>query len=317
MNITTDEAWEKNTLQKLLFATLKEQTQKRRWRIFFLLLFFSYLFFVTWALLYADQTDISRTESLHKTHTACIDIVGPIMQEQGVAAAQVIEGLQAAFKAKNCKAVVLRINSPGGSGVQANQIFKEIKRLRKLRPELLIYAVIEDMGASAAYWIASGADQIYADELSLVGSIGVLINSFGFVNSLEKLGVERRLYTAGKYKGMLDPFSPKNPETEVFIQQQLDNIHQEFIATVKAGRKDKLANDDTLFSGRFWDGKAAKKLGLIDDFGDVNFVAREIVQEPKVVDYTVGASVFDRIAKRVGASVASALFANKTGAVEF
>ena len=314
--ITANEAWGKTTLEKLLLSTLKEQTTKRRWRIFFLLLSFSYVLFITWYSIYGSNGEISASDALHKTHTAQVDIVGPIMQEQGVAATQVIEGMQAAFKAKNCKGLLLRINSPGGSGVQAHQIYKEIKRLRATRPELPVYAVIEDMGASAAYWVASAADQIYADEVSLVGSIGVLINSFGVVNAMEKLGVERRLYTAGKNKGMLDPFSPKKQADDIFIQQQLDLIHQRFIASVKAGRKDKLAADDDIFSGRFWAGDAAKNLGLIDDFADLNYVAREIIKEPKIVDYTVGASMIDRLAKRVGASIGSSLLVNKT-ALEF
>lgn len=307
------EAWEKDTLQKLLFGTLAEQRKKRRWRVFFLLLTFSYAFFMTWSLLYKDQTTLYSTDSLVNNHTARIDIVGEISDEQGASAEQVIESLQAAFKAKNCKGIVLRINSSGGSAVQANQIYKEINRLRATRTDLPIYAVIEEIGASAAYWIASATDKIYADEGSLVGSIGVLIDSFGFVNTMDKLGVERRLYTAGKNKGMLDPFSPSKPEDVEFIKQQLDLVHKQFIAKVKAGRKDRLAEDDMTYSGRFWAGEAAKNLGLIDDFGDINTVARDVFQTPKIVDYTVGSSVLDRLAKRVGAAVGKNLWPRASG----
>ncbi len=315
-NTTKNEAWEKNTLQQLLFGTLAEQRRKRRWRVFFLLLVFSYIFFMTWFVCYKDQTELYSADSLHRDHTAQIDIIGEILDEQGVTAEQVIESLQTAFKAKNCKGIVLRINSPGGSGVQASQIYKEINRLRKTRTDLPIYAVIEDIGASAAYLIASAADKIYADEMSMVGSIGVLINSFGFVNTMEKLGVERRLYTAGEHKGMLDPYSPVNPEDVEFIKQQLSMVHKKFIADVKAGRKGQLAADDSIYSGRFWVGEMAKDLGLIDEFGDTSLIARDVFKAPKVVDYTVGSSVFDRLAKRIGASVGKNLLP-KASAVEF
>ena len=302
-NTTKNETWEKATLQKLLFGALTEQRKKRRWRIFFLLLTFSYIFFMTWFSCCKDQTTVYSVDSLTNNHTARIDIVGEISDEQGASAEQVIEALQTAFNAKNCKGIVLRINSPGGSGVQANQIYKEINRLRATRIDFPIYAVIEEIGESAAYWIASATDKIYADEGSLVGSIGVLINSFGFVNTMDKLGVERRLYTTGTNKGMLDPFSPTKPEDVEFIKQQLDFVHKQFIASVKAGRKERLAKDDAIYSGRFWTGEMAKNLGLIDDFGDINTVARDVFKAPNVVNYTIGSSVLDRLAKKIGAAV--------------
>lgn len=304
--------WEQETLNKLLFSTLTEQRRRRRWKGFFWLLFFAYIFFMTWAWFNKDNTELYAADPLHREHTASIDIIGEIFGEQGISAEQVIESLQAAFKAKNCKGIVLRINSPGGSGVQANQIYKEINRLRTIRTDLPVYAVIEDVGASAAYLIASAADQIYADEASLIGSIGVLINSFGFVNAMEKIGIERRLYTAGKHKGMLDPFSPASTEDQVFIKQQLDDVHKKFIESVKVGRKGRLANDDIIYSGRFWAGAQAKALGLIDGFGDVNYVARDVLNTPKVVDYTVGSSVLDRLAKRVGAAIGINLWTRAT-----
>jgi protease-4 len=311
-----NENWERETLHKLLFGTLTEQRRKRRWKIFFWLLFFGYIFFMTWAWFNKDKTDLYTADPLHREHTARIDIVGEIFDEHGVNAEQIIESLQAAYKAKNCKGIVLKINSPGGSAVQANQIYKEINRLRATRPDLPIYAVIEDMGASAAYWIASAADKIYADEVSLVGSIGVLINSFGFVNAMEKMGIERRLYTAGQHKGMLDPFSPANAEDVAFVKQQLENAHKRFIESVKAGRKGRLANDDSIYSGRFWSGDAAKALGVIDEFGDVNLVARDVFNAPKIIDYTVGSNVFDRLAKRVGAAVGKNLLP-RANSIEF
>ena len=173
------------------------------------------------------------------------------------------------------------------------------------------------MGASAAYWIASAADQIYADEVSLIGSIGVLINSFGFVGSMEKMGVERRLYTAGENKGMLDPFSPAREEDVVFIKEQLNIIHNIFIDSVKNGRKGKLAENKDLYSGRFWSGEKAKELGLIDEFGDINVIARDVFKAPKIIDYTVSNNLLDRIAKKVGASIGKNLFPKSSSSVEF
>lgn len=297
------ENWEQETLNNLLFSTLVEQRRRRRWKTFFLFLFFGYLFGITWLCYNKDKTELYAAEPLRREHIARIDIIGTIVDDHGVAADQVIEALQRAAKAKNCKAVVLRINSPGGSGVQANQIYKEITRLRAIRTDFPVYAVIEDLGASAAYWIASAAEQIYADEVSLVGSIGVLINSFGFVNAMEKVGIERRLYTAGKHKGILDPFSEVTAAEEHFIKEQLEEIHNTFITSVKLGRQGRLAADESIYSGKFWAGKKAKKLGLIDGFGDVNYVAREVCKITKVVDYTVGSNVVERLIKKIGAAV--------------
>jgi protease-4 len=308
--------WERETLHKLLFGTLKEQRCRRRWKTFFWLLFFGYIFFMTWMWIYKDKTDLYTAEPLRREHTAVINIIGEIFDKDNANAEDVIDSLQNAYAAKNCRGIILRINSPGGSGVQANQIYKEINRLRATRADLPIYAVIEDLGTSAAYWIASATDQIYADEVSLVGSIGVLINSFGFVNAMEKIGIERRLYTAGKHKGMLDPFSPANAEDTDFIKQQLDNVHKKFIASVKAGRKGKLADDDNIYSGCFWTGDMAKTLGIIDEFGDVNYVAREVIHASKVIDYTVGGNVLDRLAKKVGAAVGEHLLP-KANAIKF
>mgnify|MGYP001089985819 CR=1 FL=1 len=236
----------------------------------------------------------------------------PAQKNSPANAEVIIESLRDAFEHENTKGVVLRINSPGGSPVQSDYVYKEIRRLRSEHPEIPVYAVIVDIGASGAYYIASAADAIYANPASIVGSIGVLMNSFGFVESMDKLGVERRLYTAGRSKAFLDPFSPTDEESKEHIQVMLDNIHQQFISAVKEGRGDRLSEDEELFSGLVWTGEKAEELGLVDGMGDTDYVARDLIEAEEVVDFTRKPDLFKRFADSIGVSMARVL-AEKIG----
>ena len=287
-------------LSRLAFASLTEQRRARRWNIFFKGLFAAY-FFLFIALLYLPGGSKGVVKS-NKEHTAIIDIEGVISSESEASADTVITGLRAAFKAEKSKAVIIRINSPGGSPVQSGYINDEIYRLKEKYPEKKVYAVIVDMCASGGYYIAAAADKIYADKASVVGSIGVLMNGFGFVDAMKKMGVERRLYTAGEHKGFLDPFSESNPEDVKHIQGLLKNIHQQFIDTVRKGRGEKLKDNDKLFSGLVWTGQESIDVGLVDALGSSSYVAREIVKAEKLVDYTLKPNFVDRFAERLGAS---------------
>ncbi|MEJ2398793.1 MAG: S49 family peptidase [Gammaproteobacteria bacterium] len=237
-----------------------------------------------------------------------VDINGVISASSQASADNVIAGLKQAFNDTNTAGVILNINSPGGSPVQAGYIYDEIRRLRKSHPKIKVYAVIADICASGGYFIASSADDIYADKASLVGSIGVIMNGFGFVDTLKKLGIQRRLYTAGKHKGFLDPFSPVKPDEVAHAQAMLDNIHQQFIDAVKAGRGKRLTqNNKNLFSGLIWTGEESLKLGLIDGYGSTRYVAREIIKAPHIVNYTHRPNIWQRFADRIGASAATKL----------
>ncbi len=293
--------WEKDLVNRLAFASLNEQRRSRRWGIFFKLLLFVYLLILL--VMVTVGPDFGETVTVGK-HTAQVEVNGPISDGSPASAEVIIEGLRDAFEHKNTKGVVLRINSPGGSPVQSDYVYNEIKRLRAEHEEIPVYAVIVDMGASGAYYIASAADAIYANPASIVGSIGVLMNSFGFVETMKKLGVERRLYTAGANKGFLDPFSPTQEANITHVQTMLDNIHQQFINAVKAGRGEKLSGGDELFSGLVWTGEKAKELGIVDGMGDVDYVARELVGAEDVVDFTRKPDLFQRFADRIGASMA-------------
>ncbi len=299
-------------LSRLAFATLKEQRRTRRWSIFFKGLMAVY-FFILLFVIYIPASSIDESKS-DKEHTALIDIKGVISSESDANADTIITGLRAAFKEEKVKAVILRINSPGGSPVQAGYINDEIYRLKNKYPKKKVYAVIVDICASGGYYIASAADEIYADKASMVGSIGVLMNGFGFVGAMKKVGVERRLYTAGAHKGFLDPFTKAKPEDIKFIQGLLKNIHQQFIATVRKGRGDKLKESDQLYSGLIWTGEESIKLGLVDALGSSSYVAREIIKAEKIIDYTPKPNFFDRFANRLGmsfgASVSSKFFPN-------
>jgi protease-4 len=297
-NTETGVAWERDVVEKLLLANVREQRSARRWKIFFRFLVLGY--FV--ALLYfAVGGDVS-TKAVHVgDHTAVIDIDDIIgADEIGITADAVLKGAKSAFEDKATKGVVLRINSPGGSPVQSARIYKGLKRLREQHKEIPLYAVIDDVGASGAYYIAAVADEIYANESSIVGSIGVIMNNFGFVDAMNKLGIERRMLTAGENKGALDPFSPLKPEDEAHAQKLLDEVHQQFIEAVRQGRGDRLADNDDIFSGLFWSGLTAKEYGLIDGFGDADYVARELVGEESLVDFTTVEDPFERFARRLG-----------------
>lgn len=298
----SNERWERQVIEKLVHGLFNEQRKNRRWNVFFRILFFSYLllFFI---ILMPDSGD---SVSVGK-HTALVELSGVIAADSEANADSVITGLRAAFKSKGTAGVIVRINSPGGSPVQAGYINDEIGRLRTLHPDVPLYAVITDICASGGYYVAAAADHIYADKASLVGSIGVLMDGFGFVDSLNKLGIERRLLTAGENKGFLDPFSPLNPAQKDHAQHMLNEIHQQFIDTVKKGRGDKLSQDKQLFSGLIWSGEKSLELGLIDGLGSSSFVAREVIGVEKIVDFTHRQPYFERFADRLGLVMARAI----------
>lgn len=235
-------------------------------------------------------------------HTALVEVRGPISVSDEANADRIMASLREAFEQPSARAVVLRINSPGGSPVQAGIINDEIQRLKALHKKP-VYAVCEEMCASAAYYIAVAADQIYVDKASIVGSVGVLMNGFGFVGLLDKLGIERRLMTSGSNKGMLDPFSPRDLDQEGYAQQMLEQVHQQFITVVRQGRGKRLKEDETTFSGLFWNGQQAVSMGLVDRLGSLDQVAREVVKHEDIVDYTQHEDIAERLAKRFGAAV--------------
>ncbi len=295
--------WERETLEKLAMSSLKESRRARRWGIFFKSLAFAYLFILL-GLMLGDQDVLDEGAG---KHTAVVNMRGIIADQMPASADFVVTGLRKAFKDKNTAGVILRINSPGGSPVQSGYINDEIKRLRAKYPDIPFYAVITDIGASGAYYVAVAADKIYADKASIIGSIGVRMDGFGFVDAIEKLGIERRLRTAGDSKGMLDPFLPEDPQELEHIEAMLSQIHKQFIDTVKVGRGDKLSDGDALFSGLIWTGEEAKELGLIDELGSAGYVAREVIKEEKMVDFTQEENVWKRLTDRLGASIANTL----------
>ena len=300
-----DKSWK--LLEKTLLAGIQEQRRSRRWGIFFKSLTFVYLFGAI--ALFSPLMDMEKAATLSANYTALIDVTGMIADKEPASADNIVGSLRAAFEDKKVKGVILRINSPGGSPVQSGYVYDEIRRLRGLHPDIKLYAVISDLGASGAYYIASAADQIYADKASLVGSIGVTAAGYGFVGTMEKLGVERRTYTAGEHKSFLDPFLPQKPEETVFWQGVLDTTHKQFISSVKQGRGDRLKDKEhpELFSGLVWSGEQALPLGLIDGLGNASSVARDVIGEKELVDFTVQESPFDRFSKKLGASVAEHL----------
>ncbi len=304
-----DPKWEEKVLTKLLFSTLEEQKKTRRWGIVFKSFLAGYLLLILFGTIVSSATKDSLPSG---EHTALIEIKGIISADAEASADNIVTGLRRAFKNDEAKAVILRINSPGGSPVQAGYINDEIKRLRAKHPDKKLYAVITDLCASGGYYIAAAADEIYADKASLVGSIGVVMNGFGFVDTMKKLGVERRLYTAGENKGFLDPFSPQKDDERQHVQGLLGQIHQQFIDTVKEGRGDRLKDEKKLFSGLIWTGEQAKELGLIDEFGSSSLVAREVVKAEKLVDYTLKPSYFEQLAERFGVAFAGKMFETMT-----
>ena len=285
-------------LEKLAFSTLAEQRSVRRWRSFTRILWLGFFVFLAWAFLGRDMAATAKSGP----HTAVVDIKGEIASGAEASAEYTVAALRSAFEDEGSQAVVLLINSPGGSPVQAGIINDEIVRLKAIHKKPL-YAVVEETCASAAYYIASAADLIFVDKASIVGSIGVLMDGFGFTGTMEKLGVERRLITAGENKGFLDPFSPLTETQRAFAQTMLEQIHQQFIGVVKAGRGDRLKITPDTFSGLFWTGQTAIDMGLADRLGSLDFVAREVVKAEEIIDYTRRENVAERLAKRFGAAV--------------
>ncbi len=299
-----DEPWERDALRQLAQAALTEQRRSRRWGIFFKSLGFLYLFGVmVIALGWFGSREVTRQGK----HTAVVRLTGVIDGESVASADNINAGLQDAFADANTQGVILRINSPGGSPVQAHAINGEIRRLRAKYPSIPLYAVVDDICASGGYYVAVAADRIYVSKGSLVGSIGVLMDGFGFTGTMEKLGVERRLITAGANKGFLDPFSPMSAPQRQHAERMLAEIHQQFITVVREGRGKRLKENDDTFSGLFWSGERSVELGLADAFGDSAYVAREVIKEENVVDFTPKENIAERFAKRFGAAMAEGL----------
>jgi protease-4 len=297
--------WEREVLEKLAFQSLKEQKRNRFWGVFFKTLTFVWLFLMLFYMLHwIGGTSGNSAED----HTALIDIQGEIGAQDQVNADSVISSLHDAYDNKHTKGVILRINSPGGSPVQAGIINDEIRRQRKLHPEIPVYAVVEDICASGGYYIAVAADKIYVDKASIIGSIGVLMDGFGFTGAMAKFGVERRLMTAGENKAMLDPFSPVNPKHKVLAQAMLDEVHQQFISVVRQGRGNRLKETPETFSGLFWSGEAGIKMGLADELGSYEYVAREVIKQENIVDFTASEGLADRVARKFGASMTQSMF---------
>ena len=302
--MTEPNDWERKTLEKLALSALQEQRRARNWGIFFKMLGFIYLFL----LLFLISGWLGKSEpSLTGKHTALVELHGVIGPDGEASADNIIGALQDAFQDKGTRAVVLRINSPGGSPVQAGQIYDEIRRLRGKYPNIPLYVVVDDICASGGYYVAAAADRIYVDKASLVGSIGVLMDGFGFTGSMEKLGVERRLITAGENKGFLDPFSPENPAQKHYAQSMVEEIHRQFIQAVRTGRGKRLHETPDMFSGLVWTGEKSVQLGLADGYGSLDSVARDVVQAEDIVDYTPHEGIADRLAKRFGAEVGKAV----------
>lgn len=306
------ENWERDLINRLAFATINEQRRSRRWNIFFKFLLFAYLF----ALLFYIPIGLDTSAIVGGKHTALIEVPGVIADNTQASADAIVTALRDAFDDKNTAGIVLRINSPGGSPVQAGYVYDEINRLKELNPDVPVYAVVTDICASGGYYIAAAADEIYADKASIVGSIGVIMNGFGFVGSMEKLGIERRLLTAGESKGMLDPFSPVKEDEVRHIKGMLEDIHQQFIDAVKKGRGERLGDSPDLFTGLIWTGEQAMELGLVDGLGSTSYVAREIIGAEDIVDFTVHPDYWQRFADRIGMTLSNTLITRFSGTLQ-
>lgn len=297
-----DGQWERGLIERLAAATLQEQRRARRWGIFFKLLTFAYVTF-----LIVIAMDWRDGDTASGKHTALVEVNGVIGPGSDASAERVTAALQAAFKDANTQGVVVRINSPGGSPVQANAIYEEMQRLRKLHPNVPLHAVVEDVCASGGYYVAAGADRIYVGRASIVGSIGVRMDSFGVTGLMEKLGIERRLLTAGENKGFLDPFLPVDEEQKRHAQALLADVHQQFIGVVREGRGKRLKETPGMYSGLVWTGQQSIELGLADAYGSLDSVAREVLKAERVVDFTRKENVAERFARRLGAGAANAV----------
>ena len=297
------ENWERAAIEKIALSAIQEQRRARHWGIFFKLLLFIYLF----ALLFIWLGWTGKKETSAGKHTALVEVRGVIGPESAASADNVVSGLQDAFKDKRTQGVILRINSPGGSPVQAGHINDEIRRLRAKYPNIPVYAVVEEICASGGYYVAVAADQIYVDKGSIIGSIGVLMDGFGFTGLMDKLGIERRLLAAGRNKGFLDPFSPIRDDQEKYAETMLTEIHQQFITVVRQGRGKRLKETPELFSGLLWVGTRSVELGLADALGSVDSVAREVIKAEDIVDFTPRENIAERVARRFGAAMAESL----------
>jgi protease-4 len=295
--------WEREVLTSLAVAALKEQRRARRWSIFFRLSILAYATLLLALYVPADVVLLGKSEP----HTALVDVQGTITEGSEASAERVIAGLQAAFADDDTAGVVLRINSPGGSPVQAAYVNEEVKRLRSLHPDKPLYAVVTDMCASGGYYVAVAADQIFVNKSSVIGSIGVLMNAFGFVETMEKLGIERRLLTAGEHKGLLDPFSPMKADEVQHVKTILKELHGQFIDIVREGRGTRLKGGEELFTGLVWSGEKSVELGLADGVGSARSVAREVIGAENIVDFTPKHDYLDRFAQRIGMALANGL----------
>lgn len=303
MPATGDPQWERALINKMAAEFLREQRRTRRWGAVFKVGILLYLLLLVGAY-YADSLGESLVSG---EHTALIEVEGLIAPDSDASADRLTSALRKAFEADKSKGVILRINSPGGSPVQSGYVSDEIKRLRAKYPDKPIYAVASDICASGAYYIAAATDRIYVDKATLIGSIGVRLDSFGFQRAMEDLGIQRRLLTAGDHKGILDPFSPLSEFDQAFIQGLLDDLHTQFIAAVKEGRGDRLKGGDELFSGLFWTGEQSVGLGLSDGMGSSSYVARELIGAEEIVKYSKKQDLLERLTERIGTSLGTAL----------
>jgi protease-4 len=297
-----DQQWERSILEKVALASVTEQRRTRRWGIFFKLLLVAYIIILS-GIAYSPLGDSAKLSS-SGAHTAVIDVKGIIVSGGEADAEMIIESLNKAVNDPNTKGIILRLNSPGGSPVQSSYVYNAITDIRRKNPDIPVHAVVEDLCASGGYFIASAADKIFVNESSIVGSIGVVMNGFGFTEAMKTLGIERRLYTAGEHKGFLDPFSDVNVGEKAHVQSMLNDIHQEFIKAVKDGRGERLQNNADLFSGLVWAGAESIQLGLTDGIGNVQSVAKDEIGEENIVDFTFQKPLIERLAKGVGATMA-------------
>ncbi|MDD5461067.1 MAG: S49 family peptidase [Methylococcales bacterium] len=297
--VSRESGWEREVIEKLALASITEQTRARRWSVFFKSVMLLYLIALLGVAMYPRIKHDMGSDG--KGHTAVIDVVGVIAEDKDANASSIIESLRDAVKDRNTKGIILHSNSPGGSPVQSAYVYEEIRKIKKEHPDLPVYAVVSDICASGCYYIASASDKIFVNQSSLIGSIGVLMDGFGFVDIMQKLGVERRLLTAGAHKAMLDPFSPPKADETKYMQGLLDQVHQQFISAVKTGRGDRLKDSPEMFSGLVWTGEAGVKLGVADGFGNDDNVAKDIIGAERLVDFTQQGPFLDKIAGKLGA----------------
>ena len=312
---SSDDSWHRDLVNRLAFAAVDEQRRTRRWSVFFKCLLALYLLALLILYMPTDWSELSRTTV---KHTALVDLKGVISDSSEASADNIITGLRGAFEDENTAGVILRANSPGGSPVQSAYIYDEIKRLRELYPDTPLYAVVTDVCASGCYYVVSAADDIYVNNSSIVGSIGVRMDSFGFVDTLKMLGVERRLYTAGESKGFLDPFTPSKPADVTHVKLLLESIHEQFINAVKDGRGERLKDNQKLFTGLVWTGEESLPMGLADKVGSSGYVAREVIGEDEIVEFTEKQDLWEKLSDRIFVAMAkgmSELFAGGASSI--